>query len=150
MWSQNKIVISTDENTETIPELLKKSIVNSWGNFTFTEIMPVPTGIDEPNAKIAWQEENWGTSWAPDESGTNIDDINNEIKISCNTYGNPPLTFLQYLSSIYPELIVDIRYASFEQDFVGSATYIGGVLIEGGSFDKIDIHSLNKNGFKSW
>jgi hypothetical protein len=103
LWSWNKIVISADENTETIPELLKKTIFDDWSNFSFSQIMPIPFDIVE-NDKTEWRNENWGTSWEPNENKVHVDDINSEIKISCSTYEKPPLPFLQYLSSIYEVL----------------------------------------------
>jgi hypothetical protein len=112
-------------------------VIDIYGNhavFTFENFVPQQT--DDPryqNGKEAhcttkfnwydWNIDNWGTKW--DASETRLSWECDDLVINFDTAWDVPHEFIEKLSHMYPDVIIDV-YAYEEQGQFSSGRYAGG------------------------
>lgn len=144
-WCENKIIISPNGDNDELPKGLTGSILDKNGDLTFSLLMSPPEANVE--SQIQWCVENWGTKWEPSSSEPFVlDEETGEVRFDVETAWSPPLEFMEYLSSVFPDVIVEIKYIEFGMNFMGSCTYIAGLVIEEDPCSDITLEKLLELG----
>jgi hypothetical protein len=83
--------------------------------FSFHQTVPRPDGSDW----YSWNNENWGTKWDASDVDV-ITRTHTKFLVRFNTAWSPPLSWLESVSSSFPQLTFRISYCESGMQFYGT------------------------------
>lgn len=135
-WCQNEVVING--SPEAVKALLEKASEGTTdgakNTFSMGNLVPMPEELNEGTGWYQWNIDNWGTKWDLDQSETKIEYFESSgiawVTMYYQTAWSPNEAFWQKVSSLYPSLYIDLRYAEEGMNFIGQMMLKSGLIME--------------------
>ncbi len=121
-WCENRLHVYG--KSETLKKF-RDEMKGDDSELSFEKAVPRPAGLEEQEW-VKWSWRNWGTKW--DVGGCMVEEHEGELIYQFDTAGEPPISWLEDVAELYPDLELVLDYNEPGSCFKGEAGASSGGL----------------------